>query len=83
MRKRPKPDQPLWLRLAPVFGIAMGDGLAYDNNSSSYIDAKNVLETLKMDPLVLEAKEGLALTSYTAISTYHALILDIVNLSKL
>ena len=51
-----------------------------DLGQMCYIEAKYVLEQLKMKPLVLKAKEGLALnngtqfiTTHAAFATYHAL----------
>ncbi|MBA3283644.1 MAG: aromatic amino acid lyase, partial [Nitrosopumilus sp.] len=76
--------------LAPLSHLIMsmiGEGLAYDFETNKYIEAKKVMTKLNIKPLVLKAKEGLALnngtqfiTSYTALATYHAnKLLDISN----
>lgn len=77
--------------LAPLSHLTlglMGEGLAYDVETNSYIKAYLVMKKLGIEPITLSAKEGLALnngtqfiTSYTAMATYHAIkILDIANL---
>jgi histidine ammonia-lyase len=66
----------------------MGEGLAYCFKTNNYISANKVMTDLSIEPLVLKAKEGLALnngtqliTSYTALATYHAIrLLKIANL---
>jgi len=74
--------------LAPLSHLMMGmigEGLALDSETNKYINAKEVMAKLGIKPLVLKAKEGLALnngtqfiTSYTAQATHHA-----IRLSKL
>jgi len=76
--------------LAPLSHLILGllgEGLAYDFESRTYIDAKLMLDKLNMEPITLEAKEGLALnngtqfcTSWTAFVTYHSI--RIIKLSN-
>lgn len=75
--------------LAPLSHLVMGlmgEGQAYSFLQQKYIDARIVLQELNMQPLILQAKEGLALnngtqfiTSYTALATWHAL--RIINIA--
>ena len=60
----------------------------YTTNSTNYISAKDVMNTLDITPITLDTKEGLGLTNgtqyittWTAYSTYHAL--RIMNLSSI
>jgi histidine ammonia-lyase len=70
-----------------ILGL-MGQGLAYCFKTNNYVSANEVMTDLSIEPLVLKAKEGLALnnglqfiTSYTALATYHAnRLLNIANL---
>jgi histidine ammonia-lyase len=62
-----------------VLGL-MGEGLAYDEETNEYINALEVLKKLKMEPITLKAKEGLAMnngtqfiTTWTALALYEAL----------
>jgi histidine ammonia-lyase len=66
--------------LSHLFLGLLGKGQAYDSETKSYVDAKIILDKLEIEPLTLEAKEGLGLingtqfiTSYMAHTTYHAL----------
>ncbi len=66
--------------LSHLFLGILGKGQAYDPETKSYVDAKIMLDKLEIEPLTLEAKEGLGLingtqfiTSYMANATYHAL----------
>jgi len=67
----------------------MGEGLAYDNETKTFIDSLRVLKKLEMKPIVLQEKEGLALnngtqfiTAWTSFSLYHALI-NLNNANKI
>jgi len=77
--------------LAPLSHLTLGllgEGLAWDSTTGEYMNAKQVMTQLDIEPLVLKAKEGLALnngtqfiTSYAARATYLALkIMDISTL---
>lgn len=67
----------------------MGEGLAYDNDSKTFIDSTKVLEKLEIKPIVLLEKEGLALnngtqfiTAWSAFALYYALI-NLNNANKI
>lgn len=77
--------------LAPLSHLILGLlglGKALDPDTKQYIDSKIVLSKLNIEPLILHAKEGLALnngtqftTSWTSISTYHSLrLIKIANI---
>ena len=77
--------------LAPLSHLTLGligEGLAFDSTTNSFVDAPTVMTTLDIKPISLKAKEGLALnngtqfiTSYAAMAVYHSRrILDIANL---
>ena len=55
-----------------VLGL-MGEGLALDTDTGSYVCATNVLQKLQISPITLVAKEGLALVNGTNFITSHAI----------
>lgn len=70
-----------------ILGL-LGEGEAYDFETQSYVSAKIVMKKLNIEPIVLKAKEGLALsngtqfiTAITALATYNAKrIIKLANL---
>lgn len=77
--------------LAPLSHLIyalLGGGKAFDVDLNCYTDAKDVLAKLNIEPIALQAKEGLALnngtqfiTSWCAIACYNALrVMKLANI---